>query len=458
MSQKIISFKFIYLLIRTVWICIYQYIKYKLRIIDLEKLIKNTVIKLSKINILYVKFFQWVINDTIYNDDELKKIFMNFTENVEYDKSDIDSTLVKSLKQNNIELEIHKPIKSGTISLVYKGSICVTDSSFLKSTQDYPDSKSVYINNKTVVIKIQKKNICHKLEESINYLNFLSYILKNIPYIKYYNIDEIVNANSKILLKQTNFENEISNMQKYYEYFKNNKHIRIPFVYETPVNKNNMIIMEYLEGKNAYDIDNIYDKKIYSELLYEFIFYSILKKNTIHGDLHPGNILFGKTIEDDKVIHNICILDYGIVYFFDNNLTTKTLYIFGFMSNRQYDNLFKYILLNCVDKITNNNEPDINNQDILNNMLKDLHEARNKYDFFGKKNKSDDIYHLNNVLRKYNLKLSLDISRVLISFSSMYSLLSILRDSDDIDIFKLSFNKFLLKEVTEIIKSRKHII
>jgi predicted unusual protein kinase regulating ubiquinone biosynthesis (AarF/ABC1/UbiB family) len=76
-------------------------------------------------------------------------------------------------------------------------------------------------HDKTMIIKIKRKNINKKLNESIDHILFSIYILSFIPIIHKYKIDEIINENIELIRTQTNFLEEIDNMDIIRENCKN---------------------------------------------------------------------------------------------------------------------------------------------------------------------------------------------------------------------------------------------
>ena len=265
--------QFGYLLIKSLYIVSTEYIKYNLNIINHVEAYNNVTNRLSRLNILYTKLLQWIINDTIICDEEIKKNLEKYTDNVEYQDSDIDYISLLSLINNNdIKLLSLTPYKSGTISIIFKG----------------------IMNNKPIIIKMIRKNIQHKLIESIEYFKFLSTISQYIPYLSQFNLKKIINNNCNELIIQTNFINEVNNIENFYKNFKNEKNIIIPEVYKKYTEENNnIIVMDYIEGINVYSIQ-YEDTTKYTKLIYKFILESIFDHNIFHGDLHPGNILFIK--------------------------------------------------------------------------------------------------------------------------------------------------------------------
>jgi hypothetical protein len=224
------------LLIKSVYILFTEYTKYKLNIIDQIETFNNITNRLSNLNILYTKLLQWIINDTIFFNDDIKKNFEKFTDNVEYTESDIDyPSLLEIVNTHDIKLDSLKPFKSGTISIVFKGMLD---------------------DDKPVVIKMIKKNIHARLLESIEFFKLLGNVSRYIPYLCQFNLDSLIKYNSNELLLQTNFVKEAENIELFYSNFKNNSNIIIPRVYKDFTNmNNNVIVMDYIKGVSAYSIN-----------------------------------------------------------------------------------------------------------------------------------------------------------------------------------------------------------
>ena len=144
----------IYFVLNTAFIFTFEF-GYLLFHQNRHKLIKRIAIKLSKINILYIKFFQAVIMNYNLIGNEINNELMQYSDCVPYDLDDINIYLIlnikdkynlsfmssydNSTKYNKKPLSYFKPIKSGMISLVFK--------LFDKTTR------------KHVVLKIKRKTI-----------------------------------------------------------------------------------------------------------------------------------------------------------------------------------------------------------------------------------------------------------------------------------------------------------
>ncbi len=394
-------------------ICGYEYIRYKLNYINENELLNNISTKLSRMNILYTKILQWVINDNIYMDDNLKRNFEMFIENVEYTDDDIDyGIIINMLNNERIKLDSTVPIKSGTISLVYKAKL----------------------DNKDVIIKLRKKNIEAKLEEAVDYFNFLGKICNYIPIVKNFNLDRLINRNKGKLMMQIDFAQEAENTELFYYNFKDDDEIIIPKIYKNyTLDYGNVLVMDYIEGKNAFDIIKT-DKLEYTDILYQFLFKCMFNYNTFHGDLHPGNLFF---IEEGGK-KKLGVIDFGIIREFENGPKYKICNILKYINEAEYNKLFKYIIDHVVEVIDNKITIENDKIEIVDKLIK----LQKENNMLTKNIKAMDVYYLNNCLMNYNLVLSMDFSEVFLYLSSMYSLLYILQEGFNDDLFKHSFKRY----------------
>ena len=288
--------KNVYFLVNVTCTITYEIGKYYL-FGDFSNLIDNLSDKLSKKNILYVKIFQaCALNNNILND-EINNKLLKFTDNAPWTEEDIDNdTLTKFETEFNINIEDKStPINSGMISLVFKG-----------------------INTKTneeLIIKIKRKNIENKLEDGIEKLLFFLKIVDLIPYVNNYDLPNIIHKNINLIKHQTDFSQEVINIQRFSKLCENLKYIKIPLVYDkvTTVYPD-IILMEYIRGKTIFNIEKE-EYEIYAKQIINFFSITTFIHGVVHGDLHLGNILFIKDDKkDEKYKNKICILDFGIIY------------------------------------------------------------------------------------------------------------------------------------------------
>ena len=327
----------------------FQYVKFRVNIIDFNSMIKTICNDLSKTNIFYLKCFQWGIQDIYDIDEELMYYFKKFYDNVPYTEEDIDFEILLKIsnyvKNENVEFSFTSftPINSGVVALVFKGKL----------------------NDKPVAIKILRKNIENKIKKGIENVLGLFHIIKfllSFSYKSNINTIQIIENNQQLLLDQCDFEKELNNLQLFKEKFANSTHIVIPEVYPNfTYISNQLIVMDFLDGKL---MNNIPKNEIqsYFSVIRTFIFESILIHDINHADLHPGNIIL---LEDNK----IGIIDFGLVInnskLFRQTIFSILLGIKNSNKNLIINNLLKLIVVDIKDINNNIKEELFNKSDLI---------------------------------------------------------------------------------------------
>lgn len=262
--------------------------------------INRLTYRLSCINILYVKFFQAIASNNSLIDEKTNNELLKFTDNAPWSIHDIRlEELIEICDKYDLFLKdgFEKPINSGMISLVYKA--------FRKC------------DHSPIIIKMKRNNIENRLHDAIENLKTFMYLLSFIPIIHKYQISNVISKNIEIIRQQTNFNEEVNNINRIRNNCKNLKYIRIPEVYLDATNENpNFILMEYIDGKKINEIDEE-DYYAFSKNVLKFGLLTTVVHGTSHGDLHSGNILFIKDAEDSKYPYKIGVIDFGIIYDID---------------------------------------------------------------------------------------------------------------------------------------------
>lgn len=258
--------------------------------------------RLASLNILYVKVFQaFALNNSLI-DETINNKLLKFTDNAPWSYSDIN---LKDLSEVAEKYDLHLgynyevPINSGMISLVFKVS------------------KKSNLNEK-VIIKMKRRNIQEKLDDAIDNLLFSMYILSFIPIINKYQLAEVVSKNIEIIRHQTNFLEEIDNMNKIRENCKHLKYIKIPTADRRVTEEYpDIILMEYIEGMKINQIKEE-DYEGFAKQVVKFGLVTTIVHGVTHGDLHSGNVLFIKNESDKKYPYKIGVIDFGIIYNVNN--------------------------------------------------------------------------------------------------------------------------------------------
>lgn len=289
--------RFIVFLCQIIFVFIRQYCIY-LILNDYDLFIENVTTQLAQINILYVKIFQAIALNNDLIDERINEHLLKFTDNAPWSSTDIElGNIIDVVDKYNLYLSYgyDAPINSGMISLVFKA-------------YKKPDF------TEPVIIKIKRKNIEKKLDEAIDNLLTTMYFLSFIPIIKKYQISELVHKNIQLIRHQTNFIEEIDNMDLFRENCRHLKYIKIPKAErEVTLQYPNIILMEYINGVKVEDVKKD-DYEGFAKQVVKFGLVTTLIHGVTHGDLHCGNILFMKDNMDDKYPYKLGIIDFGIVY------------------------------------------------------------------------------------------------------------------------------------------------
>lgn len=393
---------------------------YKLNIISFNDFVKKCCFVVSKINIYYVKIFQWQIMDNT-NNVELRDFFTEFTNNVFYTEDDIDkkslNDIIEFAKSNDNILTIDKyvPINSGTIALVFKGKL----------------------NDKEIVIKMLRKDVEKNILNCLNTMNTCLNILHYIPFISLVilNKNTILNL-KKCLIEQCNFHKEIENNEIFFEGFKKSKNIVIPKVYKEYTEFNNkLIIMEFLSGKTLNDL-NSDELLVYHSHFNKYVMNSLIFKKIIHCDLHSGNIIFIK----DNEQHKIGLIDFGMCKKM-NDFEYKFISDFVFaILNNDMEKVFVIIAKNIIDR-----EEELDDY-IIKNITQELLELhkQNKLIKNGYIKHNDFNIILNSIYKnKVILTVKKDICELFLNVISGFSVLEIL--SNNMSLTEI-YNKFLIPD------------
>jgi ubiquinone biosynthesis protein len=272
---------------------------------DYTSYIKRLTRKLASVNILYVKLFQAIASNNNLIDEKTNIELLKFTDNAPWCFNDIQIYKLIEIEYKydlRIQNGYDKPINSGMISLVFKA---------YRRSDGFP-----------VIIKMKRKNIERKLNNSIENLKTLLYFLSFIPILHKYQIKNLIEKNIEIIKHQTNFNEEVENILKMKTNCKNLKYVKIPEVYpEVTKEFEDFIIMEYINGIKMNEVKEE-DYIEFSKQVLKFGLVSTIVHGVTHGDLHSGNILFIKDTNDTRYLYKIGVIDFGIIFELDPEYKT----------------------------------------------------------------------------------------------------------------------------------------
>lgn len=385
--------------------------------------------KLASMNILFVKFIQWFVSESM--NDCVKKTLRKYADNVPYTNDDINYDLLNKLLENaekqNKTLNINsKPINSGTLALVYEGTL-----------DEIP-----------IVIKQMRKNILKELVDAIDLMKFIGYISQYIYILELFRLNEIIELQEQSLLDQADFIIERKNIELFYEKLKDSKNIIIPKLYNdiTDNCSNEIIVMERLYGKKVQELgDNELEK--YQISYNTMYFETIVNNGLIHADLHLGNIFF---MDDYK----IGLIDLGYIININSNIL-KNLGLFNkFYFNRQIKKMTKHIISHMLDYNSSNTRSFDEQYQIILKEIKNLSEngilSGNNLSIF-------DLLDLNKSLKHIDAKLKKDYVSLILTLGPPAAISSILKrnvnNSKMLQNYQKDFTDFILSNAPKSLQS-----
>ena len=196
------------------------------------------------------------------------------------------------------------PIASASIGQVHLAKIA--SDRFPCEPNEKPKTTNGLID---VVVKVRHAGNESIIETDLDIINGLAQLAERIEEFKAYQPVQVVNALSRSMLRELDFEREQRNLIQFAEMFKKNKSIVSPRPFPD-LCSSRMITMQRIEGNDLRDAcRNGTDKEqlswvastgadLYLQMIFNHGFY--------HADPHPGNILL---TDDGK----IGLLDFGMV-------------------------------------------------------------------------------------------------------------------------------------------------
>ena len=348
-----------------------------------DNLAKNICFKIAEINVIYVKLLQIIAVQNVFSS-HINEFLLTYTDDVSYNDDEIDLSFMELFPNDNIS--DFKLIKSGTMSLIYK-----------------------FNTPSPIIVKVLRKNIKQKIENSVSSINCLISLFWWHPYIRNKNLLTIFNENKNKLYEHIDFIKEKNNTITMYEQFKNIDYIIIPRVWEKYCNEN-CITMDYIEGESITDIDDDYMEE-FSNLLIKYSVKGLLYDRIFHGDIHSGNILFILDENDDENKYKLGIIDFGIMGSFSKEEQNNFYLMFQAVNDNDIDNITDKVIPFLEPQETLN-KLDVKDSALLINHLKNItsHIFASNFQFGVK-----EICMFNDSLKKYNLHLSKKICQPMIS-------------------------------------------
>ncbi|NBQ48063.1 MAG: hypothetical protein EBU33_06380 [Sphingobacteriia bacterium] len=400
-------------------------------------MIKAIGSKFAATNIYYIKMFQALAYSADFAaNDELIAYFRDYTDNVAFTDSEYDAAELAELseyaKTVGYELSLSGgddsdpivPAKSGSISLVFYGTIC---------KMQHPSQQPT-----PIVVKYLRANMRQRVMSSIDDFKYLVWSLNKIPSLRYLHLNDIYNEQRVLMMDQLDFAKEAACIGEVYENCKEMRCVTVPVAYpEFTAKFPNLIVMERIMGKTLDQLDDDV-KDHYCHILARGLVKTVFIDGLYHCDLHPGNVLF---IEDDNenavTKYRIGLLDFGIIGRLTVEEQELTYQVFHSFLNKDADRVISILIESYTEPIDcllefNRDEPEM--RDVLLRYMRKMTET--VVTCFS----ADNLCFINKQLIKNNLKIARSFTKFELSLSVCDNLCK-----------KLAVNRSYLNHLTEII-------
>ncbi len=166
-----------------------------------------------------------------------------------------------------------------------------------------------------VVVKIQYPGVADAIRADLENVGVLYRILGMF----YPGLDTTaaVDELKSRVCEELDYEREAASQALFHELYREHPFIRVPRVFRSHSSAL-VLTSEYVAGRRFDDIlaAGEADRSRYAEILYRFVFGSIIKLGVFNGDPHPGNYLFDS---EGRVV----FLDYGCIKYFPEPMMRK---------------------------------------------------------------------------------------------------------------------------------------
>lgn len=170
--------------------------------------------------------------------------------------------------------------------------------------------KGVLKSGEVVAVKIQRPNIESKIQLDLHLLKYIARrAVKAFPDLASLDLVGFVDEFNTTILKELNYFNEVSNINRFRELFKDDDTCHVPQVHLGFCTRK-LIVMEFLEGIKPDDVQQLkntgHDLNKIAENGANILLKMILHHGFFHADPHPGNIFILPG-------NRIGFIDYGMV-------------------------------------------------------------------------------------------------------------------------------------------------
>ena len=249
----------------------------------------------------FIKLGQFLATRPDIIGDEVSKKLEKLQDRLPaFDTQEAKKIIKREIGQNyyNNILSLEEPIAAASIAQVHFAKIKIGSS------------------EKELAIKILRPNIHQTVNEELDALMFLAYIIENLfKKTKRLKLIEIIYLLKEITNVEMDLRFEAAAASELYENTKNDNFIKVPKIYWSYTTKK-ILTLDKIEAISIREIDNLkklnVDLKQLSKNLIQLFLKQAVRDGFFHADMHQGNLFVDKD-------GNIIPIDFGIMGRLDKN-------------------------------------------------------------------------------------------------------------------------------------------
>ncbi|MCO4760073.1 MAG: AarF/ABC1/UbiB kinase family protein [Myxococcales bacterium] len=178
-----------------------------------------------------------------------------------------------------------------------------------------------------VVLKIQRPNLDETIRTDLELLRFVANQLEErVPEVRQFRPLAAVEEFARNLKRETNFDNELNNIERFTRQFADNDKVHVPVTWPE-FSSRRVLVMEFIDGCKVTDLEQLEKWQLSgaeaANVGTELVMSSIFEHGFFHGDPHPGNFF---VLRDGR----LAVIDFGMMGSLDRDRIEDLL---GFMAS-----------------------------------------------------------------------------------------------------------------------------
>lgn len=161
-----------------------------------------------------------------------------------------------------------------------------------------------------VAVKVIHPDVKTTVELDLSLIRGMVTLLEMFPRIRWLSLHEIVDEFGELMESQLDLQREAQNLERFAHDFEDDPGVVFPRPLY-PWVTDTVLIEEYKEGEPISSFFGGNETKKLAQIGLNTFLKMVFVNNFVHGDLHPGNLIVGRT--EDSASPQLIMLDAGIV-------------------------------------------------------------------------------------------------------------------------------------------------